>query len=234
MKTLDLNNYKKEDMKLINAKMYHGDKRFQCDDEFTVEEKIEFCDKMLDGKASEFIRLITKLKSDIGTVIKLTPSGNMNESSLNAWLKRNDTLKILYNYDSDYKITNRISSIEHSKYTLLTREESEILLCPSTKYGNLNYTGEHVVHQIFHELLVKLKAEEKSYANSINPFHIAYNKLVEVSKGNTVFDCEPLNMLLWNDINTAYKYDITLDDINRWIKAYEELNKYTKKVSMTL
>lgn len=234
MKTLDLNNYKKEDLKLINAKMHYDNKRFKCDDEFTIEEKIAFCDKILDGKVSEFIRLITKLKSDIGTVIKLTPTGYMNESSLNAWLKKNDYMGILYNYSTDYKITNKISGIEYSKYTLLSREDDEILLCPSTRYGDMLYTGEHVAHQIFHELLVKLRAEERKYADSIDPLHLAYNRLKKASRNNTPFDCEPLNMLLWNDIEMVERFDITIDDIERWIKAYEDLNEYTKKISLTL
>lgn len=232
MKTLDLNNYKKEDLLLKDAKLSFNKSTFQCESDFALEEKIAFCDKMLDGKATELINLLIKLQSEVGTVVKITSTGQLNKSSLNSWLNKNDMRKLLSNYEGSSELHCANCGVEYSYYTIKTTKD--ITICPSGRYGNMEHSGSHIGHQIFHDLLVKLAREEAKYFTTVDPIYVTYLKLKEIAQGRNIFECEPLNMLLWNDIKMVEKFDITIQDMERWIRAYEDLDEYIKKVSVNL
>lgn len=54
-----------------------------------------------------------------------------------------------------------------------TKFKGMSLICPKTKYGyNLEYSGNHIVHQWFHDLCKELYREEQTYFKEHDIFQL--------------------------------------------------------------
>ena len=102
------------------------------------------------------------------------------------------------------------------------------ITCPTTEYNySLEYTGSHIVHQWFHDLCEKLYQEEKNYFREHDPFQIKLRQVRDYGNNyNIYFDSAELNDIIWNG-----KEDVSEKQLDRYIAAYQQLEKYIKNIS---
>ena len=114
-------NWKVEEMALLNEKggaFVGKEKIYNCESQVSREDKIEFVDRMQDGKLSYILALIDKFNED-KAALPQDKWGCVKTVSLIAWVKRNDTkydrpiVNCEYNYGKYYllgikrNLTNR-------------------------------------------------------------------------------------------------------------------------------
>lgn len=247
---IDFMNYKKEDLLLkdIEQTERHGQSNpntrggnyyFNIEDEYTIEEKIKICDSLLDNYATNLIDLLLKLQEDIGSKIKVVKKSHgeeINTSSFKAWLKKHDITKVAY-FSDDWLHGKCLKipyiDVEFRLWEILRCDD--ILICPNTSYGYQRvWTDKHIVNQVFHKMIIGLRNEEISYFKTIDEYEIKYAELKEIAGRNTPFDCERLNMVVWNGRNQLEKQNATLEDLTRWIEAYKNLAVYADELSRDL
>jgi len=226
-----MKNYKKEDLRIMNSKMVKvnnqsypqmkdGNYIYEIENEIIIEDKLIFINIMSDNLGTYMLNLILKWDKESDTL----PKDKYNYPktiSITSWLNKNDTKRIISNHKGVYY------------YMFGQKHRGLSSTCNKTDYGyEMSYTGEHIINQWYHDLLNLLKKEEVKYFKTINSFEIKFNKLIEMSKGHTYFNCERLNGLLWN--GNRQEYNITESDLDKWIEAYEKLNVYIKEISDSL
>lgn len=239
---LNLDNYKTEDMVLMNEKMVmtnqsHTNGRggnfiFECERSFTEQQKLEFCDRMLDNKPSQLIAVIEKFQEDKKTLPQ-SSSGTIKTVSLKAWINKNSNNLLTLWYDGEIGV-NPLKDVKLT--TIYYNQHNFTTICPKTEYRhNIEWTGEHLVNQIFHELLEHLKTQEIAYFRSIDTFELKLSELKNVSsKIGTVFNCDRLNMFLWNGREQVKKQNITESDLDKWIQIYKDLQNVIDSMSKDL
>lgn len=216
--------YNKDELKFLNMKTNRIGlgkvtfKIFQIENELTLEDKISFIDEIEKGMATYLLNIFDKWEIDKKGLPK-DSYGHVKTVSKKAWIKRNDDRKII---DIKYKI---------GSYYFLGEEYKTITkICPSTGYGrDMQYTNDHIVNQWFHDLCYKLYREELNYYKTINPLHIKIEKLKEMKRYNTLFNNKIINDIVHNN-----KEDVTEQELDIFINAYEKLDNYVEELSKEL
>lgn len=203
--------WKVEEMKLMNEKgfLFVGSERiYDCENKLSTEEKIEFVDRLQDGKLSYIINLKKKFMEDLEKgKIKIDDYGRVKTVSRNAWIKRNDTRNL-------HAFSN------YGKFFLLGCE----IFIESLKLN------EDFINSIFHRQLKKCERLEREYFLEHDEYSVLTKEIREyIRKYSTTFGVPVMHSSLEIDI-----YDETKEDyFESYRKAtLEELktlkSKYTK------
>lgn len=194
----------------MNTKLVEGRKvkYYEIEDMLSVEEKIAFIDRERDGVASYMLALIKKWNEEKDTIPK-DKYGEPRTVSKKAWFRKNDSRKIV---DIEYTVGN---------YWLFKTEFKSLSnICPYTKNNfRLMYTGQHIVHQWFHDLIGELVAEERRYYKLTDTKQIKLTELVQLGNRFGVFNCEELNDIVYN-----HKEDVAEEKLDEYIDLYKELS----------
>lgn len=151
-------NWNVEDMKLRNSQPRNRDLRYiDFGDMWTTsrEDKIEFLDRMNDGKVSYLLNLADKFRDDEPNM-KRDTWNNVRTQSLIAWLKRNDDRKLI---DRDYK---------HGKIYILGCERW--IQHGFTKDGYDRY--DDFVDELFYRQLKQCLQKEDQYFKETDSYEI--------------------------------------------------------------
>lgn len=221
--------YRVEDLKFFNMKKVsvykpnpryrNGLKVFEIETEMSIEDKIAFIDEIKDGTATYLLNILKKWEAEKDALPK-DQYGNPKTVSKKAWIKRNDKRKII---DTEYKV---------GTYHLFSNYYREMsTTCPTTEYGySLEYTGEHIVHQWFHDLCYELYSEEKKYFKEHDPFQKKLKKVIDYGRRYSMcFDCKELNDIIWNGLE-----DVPEESLDRYISAYQKLEQTINHISCKL
>jgi len=216
-------NMRKHNIYKTNPYMTDGLKVYAIEKELSLEDKIKIVDIFENNIATYMLDIINKWEDEKDSLSK-DQWENPKTVSVKAWIKRNDPKKII---DTEFKI---------GKYYLFERRfESLDIKCPSTEYGySLEYTGEHVVNQWFHNLCAILYKAELKWFKENDSLQIKINKVKDL--GNfygVVFNCKLLNDIIYNR-----EENVTEEQINIFLSAYEAIEKcvteQTEVISNTL
>lgn len=212
----DLKNgkYNIEDMKFLNMRMLNVWKNdngyFQIESELSIEDKIAIIDLYKDGVASYMLNIIKKWNDEKGSLPQ-DSWGNPKTVSKKAWIKKNDIKKII---DNEYSIGN---------YWLFGSEFKSLSLeCPTTEHGYpMKHTGEHIAEQWFYDLCYEFRNKESKWYKEHDHKQIKITKVKELGNSySTVFNCKLLNDIVWNKDK-----NVTNEQLDAFIKAYEALEK---------
>lgn len=213
--------WKVEDMVLSNedSKLFVGckEKLYRCEPKVSREDKIAFVDSMQDGKLSYILELADKFEKDKETLPK-DKWGHVKTVSLKAWLKRNDTRKIV----DDKFHYGEIYFLHCSRY----------IYCLNKRQGYGIY--EDYVNEVFHKQLQKCEAMEKQYFLEHDEYSILKQKFRD-KKYNTTFGvhtamCSNGDVYVVDD--DGNKREITIDELKELIEKYEQLDKLVEKLTM--
>jgi len=222
-------NYRMEEMKFLNMskvpvykpqpRYSSGLKVFEIEKEMSLEDKIAFIDEMKNGVASYLLNLFKKWEAEMDSPPK-NQYGSPKTTSKRAWIRRNDKRFII---DTEYTI---------GSYSLFGNNFGEMsTVCPTTKYGfSMEYTGEHIAHQWFHDLCSELYEKEKQHFKQTDPFQIKLQKVRDYgNQYRMCFDSKELNNIIWNRLE-----DVSEESLDRYIQAYQELEKAIADISNKL
>lgn len=221
--------YKVEELKLMNmgktrvhrqnSYLRGGLNVFDIELPMSMEEKIAFIDKMKDGVATYMLNLLEKWEKEKDSLPK-DQYGHPKTVSKKAWIRRNDDREII---DIKYNIG--------TYYLFGTKFMKMSLTCPETEFGySLEYTGGHIVHQWFHDLLKKLEQKEREYFRTHDPFQIKLGKLREYGdRYRITFDNIELNNIIWNR-----EEDVSEERVDKYLAAYERLEREINLISNEL
>lgn len=217
--------WKVEDMALVNErKAVEGDKGtyiYKCE-KASREEKIEFVDKMQEGKLSYLVNLADKFQKEKDEISK-NKKGEINTNSLKAWVKRNDTrslIDIKWRYGTfNFLSTQRdIMNINQSSYTV--RYDS---------YDNF-------VDEVFHRQLVKCEEEERKYFLSHDEYSILKAKFREKQSkypttfGVYIWDCSDGRICVAHEDGDKER-DITIQELRELLDKYAQLEELEEKLT---
>lgn len=227
MSHLSLENYKKENMVLLKEyrrkngmkdKFIKKELPFDCESILSDEEKIAWMDAMKDGIASYMLSLRKQFVQDLKAGVIKTRNYYGEEQivtiSLVAWLKRNDTRKIVdgtYEYGRYYMFGKNYYSIKSDK--------------AHNMFHNMLYQDMPVVQRWFHDFLLFLVEEERKYFEATDEVSVMLKQLKEVSIHNIDFGCEELMNILWNG-----KTDVPMEHLEVYMRAYEMLSESIEKI----
>lgn len=223
-------NYKVEDLKFLNMekeRIYVSSPRnrgglhiFKIERTLSEEEKLDIIDKLRDGVGTYLFEIFKKWESEKGSLPQ-NQYGSPKTISKIAWIKRNDSRSIINR--NNYKLGN---------FWLFKTEFKEMsITCPPTEYGySMEYTGQSIVHQWFHDLCQELYYAEKKYFEENDPKEIKLSKVKELGKKYHVyFEDKDLNDIIWNQ-----KKEVSEKRLDEFIEAYEKLGKSIEKISLEL
>lgn len=197
--------------------MPEGKSIFEIEKQLSIEEKIQFIDEMKDGVGSYLLNILTKWENEKDELPK-DQYGNPKSVSVKAWIKRNDPRGII---DTKFNIGH---------YTLFgTHHTTMSTVCQDTKYSNLEYIGEHIVHQWFHDLCEELYWEERKYFKEHDPVQLKLRKIREYADKRILFDNEELNEIIFKN-----KEDVPEERLDKYIEAYERIENEIKRISEEL
>ena len=225
--------YNVEDLKFLNMeeqKIYKpnpcntkGLKIFAIENEMTLADKIKVIDIFKDNIATYLLNIINKWDEEKGSLPK-DKWDAPKTVSVKAWIKRNDPRGKI---DNDYKI---------GRYHLFGEEFKSLdTKCPSTEYNySMEYTGENVVNQWFHNLCDEFKMKESDWFKEHDPKQIKITKLKHLGDSYRIgFKCKLLNDIVYNR-----ETNVTDEQLDLLISAYEVLEKciaeQTGKISKVL
>lgn len=197
---------------------------YKIESELSLEEKIDFIDEVKEGLASYMLNILNLWDLKKEDMPKDT-YGNTKTVSKKAWIKKNDNLKII---DDWYKYGNY--QMFKTKYSLYEKDRYSLIV-PKTEYGyTLLYSGQHVVHQWFHDLLNELEIEELKYFRTIDSKQIKLTKVREFGdRYRETFNDKKLNDIIWNRLS-----DVTEQELDIYIKAFETLEKSITDIGIKL
>lgn len=222
--------YKLEDLKFLNMEkipvytsnpyMRNGLTAFEIEKTLTEEEKLAFIDEMKEGVGTYLFNLLKKWEEEKDSLPQDT-YGNVKTVSKKAWIKRNDKDKNLIKID--YKM---------GSYWLFKTEFKEMsTTCPEMEYGySMEYTGQSVIHQWFHDLCKELYQNEQKYFKEHDPKEIKLSTVREYGRQYSIcFDNKDLNDIIWNS-----KTDVSEEFLDTCIAAYKKLEESIQQISLTL
>lgn len=185
-------------------------KPFSIEHELSIEEKLQIMDLYSDDKASYMLKLITDWMNIKDTLPK-DQWGNPKTVSRNAWLKKNDTKKIVY--------VKYNQTIYYYMYGTQHHELDDI--CGRSEYGNnYLYTEESIVNQWFYDWCVEREKEENKFFQDNDPKQLKIKQLKEYAEKYGVFNCKLLNDVVWN------KQEITDKDLEYFLSVYSDMDNY--------
>jgi len=204
-------NMNKHNIYKVSPYMTDGLKIYAIEKELSLEDKIKIIDMFENNTATYMLDIIIKWENEKDSLPK-DRWDNPKTVSVKAWIKRNDPRKII---DTEFKI---------GKYHLFKRRfESLNIKCPSTEYEySMEYTGEHIVNQWFHELCVMLYKVESNWFEENDSLQIKINKVKELGNSyRTIFNCKLLNDIVYNK-----EENVTEKQIDIFLSAYNAIERY--------
>lgn len=221
--------YRVEDLKLMKMKkipvcqprpyLRDGLTVYEIEKTISLEEKVDFIDSMHDGIATYLLNLLEKWEREKDTLPK-DSYGVVKKVSYRAWLRRNDKRKII---DTVVKVG--------AYYMFGTRFTEMSLTCPTGEFGySLEYTGDHIAHQWFHDLLKELEREERKYFREHDSFQQKLQKVKKYGERyQENFGCIELNNIIWNGLE-----DVPEERLDKYLVAYQQLETTIEKISQEL
>lgn len=215
----DMFEWKVEELRLLNDKSTekeNGRRIYSFERGVSKEDKIEFIDKMNDGKLSYILDLVEKFENEKENLPK-DSYGNVKTVSLKAWLKRNDTKNLIDKTHRHGMITFFVSrDIQHIN-TIRVWDNFE------------NY-----IDEIFNRQLNDCEVLEEKYFLDHDEYSILKGKWRNyLSKYNTSFGIYILHtgedMYIRNKEDSQLYREITMDELKYLISKYEELDKMVEK-----
>ena len=207
-----------EDMKLLNQEcniFIDKEKIYNCENEVSREEKIEFVDKMKDGKLSYILNLAQKFEKDKENM----PSdqwGDVKTVSLKAWGKRNDgrdLIDITYKYgDIRFLAGRNIQSVNRK--------------------GAYD-TYDNYVDEIFHRQLKECEKMEHKYFIE----HDEYSILKQKFRDKKYYTTFGVHIGIWSSgkicvcDENGNERDITIDELKYLLSKYDELDRLVEKIT---
>ena len=203
-------NMEKHSIYKTNPYMRNGLEIFEIEKEISLEDKIKIIDIFDNSIATYMLDIINKWDDEKDFFPK-DKWDNPKTVSIKAWIRRNDPKKKI---DTEFKI---------GKYHLFERRFKLLdIKCPSTEYGySMEYTGEHIVNQWFHNLCKVFYEAELKWFKENNPLQIKINKVKELGNSfGVVFNCKLLNDIIYNK-----EENVTEEQIDVFLTAYEAIKK---------
>lgn len=207
-----------EEMTLMNEKdneVQRVGKIYSCEN-IDRQEKIDFIDKLYDGKMSYIVNLIDKFEYDKNSLPKGTYE-YVKTVSLKAWLKRNDSLEIV---DRDYKY-GRIRFLDAQRY-----------ITDANVKGGYD-THKNIVDEYFHRTLKNCEREEQKYFKKHDEYSILKDKFTTKNYGTTfgvqISSWSAGEICIYDDNNN--QREITIDELKLLLSKYEELDRLIEKIT---
>lgn len=211
--------WKVEDMVLMNEKdeIFIGkEKIYKCEQELSREDKIIFIDSMQENTFSYLLSLIEKFNEEKDKLPK-DNWGSVKTISLKAWIKRNDTNKLV---DDWYR---------YGTFDILGVRRS--LNCPNEKRYYDTY--EDLVDEVFHHQLKICEEKERKYFSLHDEYSILKNTFISRNYNTTfgvdVVTCSNGDVYIADRNNN--KRDITIDELKYLLSKYEELDELVEKIT---
>jgi hypothetical protein len=186
-------------------------KYFSIESDLAEEEKVEILDKYSDGLATYMISLINKWNNEKDSL----PKDQWNDPksvSKNAWIKKNDTKKIIY-----------ISYNQAISYNMFGGKHKTLdTICGTMEYShNMAYTGNSIINQWFYDFCETQLKKEQQWFKENDPKQIKLKQLKDIGDlYRTCFDNMKLNDVIWNN-----KDNITEEEIDLFMNAYKAIEK---------
>lgn len=219
-----MKNYAKENLTLFNMKKVplqhfvgNSPEVFEIEKEMSIEEKIEFIDSQKDGVATYLLEIFNKWASEKDTLPQKYNSPKT--VSKKAWIKRNDPRKII---NTEFKM---------GSYHLFGKQHMHMVdFCDYSDYGyNMVYTGQHIVNQWFHDLLLQMYFNEKKHFEAHDPFTIKLKMVKYYGEKYGALDSREINDIVWNG-----KRDFKESNLDVYIELYQELEESVKAIEKKL
>lgn len=128
---------------------------YDIEDIISDSDKLEIIDSLYDGIGTYTINLINKYVHDKEEgIIKKASWGSLNKNSLNAWIKKNDSRRIMH----------KAITKGYGEYHLFGNSHRMSLTTPTTDFSYKRlYDEENIVKQWFHDMLVELDKNETKH-----------------------------------------------------------------------
>lgn len=207
-----------EDMSLLNekCKFYIGKNRiYACEDKVSREDKIEFLDRMNDGKMSYLVDLINKYNKEEES-LPHDGYGYVKCVSLKAWIRRNDP-KGLVDKNCHY---GHFSFLGVERFIQLSYKQNYNQKGYHDAYGDL-------VDECFHRQLVRCEKMEKEYFETHDEYCSLKRQFKEFAQTyHTTFGVEAAfssdGTVSIGDGEGKFR-DITILELKELIGKYEQL-----------
>lgn len=211
--------WKIEELKLYHQKggiILGKEKIYDCEHTVSREDKIAFIDGLKDGKLSYILNLFEKFKEDEESLPK-DKWGDVKTVSLKAWIKRNDTRKLI---DNTYTHGN-IRFIGGRSIT-------------SVDIKSAYDTYDDYVDEVFHRQLKECENKEREYFLEHDEYSILKREFLNKNY-NTTFG---VNITSWSsgkvcicDDVTKEEREITIEELKYLLSRYKELDELVEKIT---
>lgn len=219
--------WKVENMFLMNnSYLIDREKRYNCMNEVSREDKIAFVDSMTDEKLSYILSLLEKFQEDKDSLPKKT-SVFGNESvktvSLKAWIKRNDTKYSRPVIDDWY---------HYGMFNILGSDRS----IQTNRKGTYD-TYEDLVDEAFYRQLKKCEEEEKKYFLEHDEYSVLKSQLREyqdkyrTSFGVNLGTCSSGEVFIYEGEDFKTKREITMEELKELLSKFEQIDSLIGKLT---
>ena len=206
-----LKNYKIEKLKIMNMtrikKNSENKTIYSIEEDANYSDKIAFINKIKDGNATYLINIISLWENERENLPRQRgDTSRINTNSKKAWIKRNDSKKLI---DYEYSI-GKIKGFYHRFL-----------------WDDLKFNKHEFIDEWFHNILIDLEKKEKQWFREHDIRQVKLTKLKNLIgtygqiKGN-----RKINDICWNGDE-----DISEEDIDFLIMEYEKLAKVMDEIS---
>ena len=220
-----------EVMELMNEKSniyINGEKIYNDENKVSRKEKIEFLDKMNDDKISYMLKLADKFQEDKDKLSK-DEYGNYKDTSLKAWLKKNDYRGIV---DTSKTLIGSITLVGYDSFGYGRRNIQNINLQARDD------CRKDYVDELFHRQLKICEKQEVQYFNEHDEYKILSRKVSEyMYKYDTSFDkaiWQRGDRLFFKDSQNYCERDLTMDELKVLEAAFEKLKDTMDEITKSL
>lgn len=197
-------------------------KIYSFEDKVSREDKIAFVDGHSNGWLSYMLDLCERFEKEKKGLAK-DQYGNPKTVSLKAWLKRNDSRKIV---DSTY---------HYGKYTLMSCTR-HIQHSGDTNYKGYYDTFTDLVDELFHRILCQCEKGERAYFRANDEGCVAREKLYScIEKYNTTFGIS-VSTCISSDfsfkvIDNGNEREMTMEEIKKMLEMFRRLEENIETLS---
>lgn len=225
-----------EDMQLMNEKcnIFIGENKiYNIETELSREEKIEFLDRMNEGKISYILNLADEFQNDKDNLPK-NRRGEISDISLKEWLEKNDNRGLVYTGKIS---TGTINLLNYTRYSGRHIQDINIISA-SDVYCDF-------VDELFHRQLKECEKQEKQYFNKYyyykhehDEYRILSKKVSDyMYKYNISFGKEIWqrgDRLFFKDNQSYLERDLTLDELKVLETAFEKIKDTMDEITKSL
>lgn len=191
---------------------------FSCEAKTSRKDKIDFLDRMQNGKMSYLLDLIEKYNQHCDEFPK-DRWGDPKTVSLKAWLKKNDPKKMV---DIDFK---------YGKFHFIGLDR---YIQRSNKRGGYDIYDD-LVDELFNRQLHECKRKEDRYFEQHDEYEILKEKFRNRKYGTTfgvnISECSDGTISVYDENNNRRKRDITIDELKELLDKYDQIDKLVEKLT---